>query len=221
MKNAAPLLSLLLLAGWGLLLARPQYSSLQDAQASRAAAEQTLQRDQTEVNSLPQEQQRAAQLAQRSANLDATLPTREGLAGVLRDLRVMAESRHVTLQSIARTAVSSPTPGIAAVTLNVSSSGSYPNTQRFLDDLHSTTRALTTSSGAFTAAAGGLNSSLKLVTYAKNLPLSPAAPCSSPTPPVPTDAPTSTPPQSSATSPCSAGPDLSSPTPSTTPASVH
>jgi hypothetical protein len=82
--------------------------------------------------------------------------------------------------SITRAAAVSPTPGIAAITLSVTGKGKYPDVQRLLNDLHSTTRAMTTDSGSFTAAADGLTTNLKLITYARNLPVIAAPPCPAP-----------------------------------------
>ena len=104
---------------------------------------------------------------------------------MLQDLRVMADARHVDVSSISRAAAVSPTPGITAVTLTLTSKGTYPDVQRFLNDLHATTRALTTDSGTFTASKDGLTTSLKLITYARNLPVvaAPACPAPGVTPP--------------------------------------
>ena len=173
------------LLGWGLLAAKPEYENLQASQAALQSAKDTLDRDLAEAASLTAEQTRAVALNKRAGELNATLPDREGLSSVLQDLRIMADARHVDVSSISRAAAVSPTPGITAVTLTISGKGTYPDTQRFLNDLHATTRALTTDSGNFTASKDGLTSSLKLITYARNLPIVAAPVCATPgvTPP--------------------------------------
>ncbi len=171
MKNLTLIACTLLLAAWGGLAARPQYQGLQDAQGLRDEAQQTLSQDQGLAATLPTEQRRATQLAARSEQLAATLPAREDLSALLRDLRVMADARGVTVSAVARSVLSSPIPGISAITLNLSGAGRYPDVQRFLNDLHKTSRAITTDSGSFTVSQGGLNTTLKLITYARNLPL--------------------------------------------------
>jgi Tfp pilus assembly protein PilO len=178
-----------ILLGWGLLAAKPGYENLQASQAALVSAQDTLSRDQAEAASLAWEQKRTVALNERAGQLNATLPDREGLSSVLQDLRIMADARHVDVSSITRAAAVSPTPGIAAITLNVTGKGKYPDVQRFLNDLHATTRALTTDSGTFTATADGLTTSLKLITYARNLPVVAApprpAPRADPPPPPP------------------------------------
>lgn len=171
MKNLTVIACALLLAAWGGLAARPQIAGLQDAQGLRDQTQQTLARDTELAKALPVEQRRAEQLALRSEQLSATLPAREDLSALLRDLRVMADARKVTVSAVARNAVTSPIPGISAITLNLSGTGRYPDVQRFLDDLHGTTRAITTDSGSFTVSQGGLSTTLKLITYARNLPI--------------------------------------------------
>jgi Tfp pilus assembly protein PilO len=166
--------------GWGLLAAKPEYENLQASKDALTSAQDTLSRDQAEAASLGSEQKRATALNDRASQLNATLPDREGLFTVLQDLRVMADARHVDVSSITRAAAVSPTPGIAAITLNVTGKGKYPDVQRLLNDLHSTTRAMTTDSGTFTAAADGLTTNLKLITYARNLPVVAAPPCPAP-----------------------------------------
>ena len=179
--------------GWGLLAAKPEYENLQASKDALSAAQDTLSRDQAEAASLGAEQKRATALNERAGELNATLPDREGLFAVLQDLRLMADARHVNVSSITRAAAVSPTPGIAAITLSVTGKGKYPDVQRLLDDLHSTTRAMTTDSGTFTAAADGLTTSLKLITYARNLPVVAAPPCPAPgATPTPASGPTAT-----------------------------
>lgn len=189
-----------ILLGWGLLAAKPGYENLQASQAALTAAQDTLTRDQTEAASLASEQKRAVALNDRAGQLNATLPDHEGLSAVLQDLRMMADARHVDVSSITRAATVSPTPGIAAITLNLTSKGKYPDVQRFLNDLHATTRALTTDSGTFTATADGLTTSLKLITYARNLPIVAAPPCPAPGA-APAATPAATPPAATATTP--------------------
>ena len=171
MKNLTVIACAALLAAWAALAARPQFTGLQDAQGLRDQAQQTLSRDTELAATLPGEQRRAAQLALRSEQLAATLPAREDLSALLRDLRVMADARKVTLSAVARNVIPGKVPGISAITLNLSGAGRYPDMQRFLDDLHGTSRAITTDSGSFTVSQGALNTTLKLITYARNLPV--------------------------------------------------
>ena len=166
--------------GWGLLAAKPGYENLQTSKDALTSAQDTLSRDEAEAASLGSEQKRAVALNERAGELNATLPDREGLFAVLQDLRLMADARHIDVSSITRAAAVSPTPGIAAITLSVTGKGKYPDVQRLLNDLHSTTRAMTTDSGTFTASADGLTTNLKLITYARNLPVVAAPPCPAP-----------------------------------------
>lgn len=178
-----------------------QYGKLTAAKATLAEAKTQLQETLDRANRLPAERERKQELLRSSAELSRTLPEREQLGSLLRSLRLTAADHNLSVTNITRKADASPLPGITAINLDFAVSGAYPGVQAFLEDLGHTQRALTVTSGDLSAADGGVNTTLKLIAYARNVPVPETPPANA----APSGAPTSTPTPAANPSPTAQG----------------
>lgn len=184
-----------------------QYGKLTAAQAELAEAKVQLEETLSRANRLPAERERKETLLRSSAELSRTLPEREQFGSLLRSLRLTAADHNLSVTNVTRKADASPLPGITAINLDFTVNGAYPGIQAFLEDLGHTQRALTVTNGNLEATQDGVNSTLKLTAYARNVPV-PKTPDPSPgasgvvTPsPTPTTTPSSTPTSTSPSTP--------------------
>lgn len=167
-----------------------QYTGLQSAVSARNTARETRDETQQRAAQLPAERQRQDTLLLSNAELQNTLPEREKLASLLRELRLGAMERGVQVGNVTRKADASPLPGVTAINLDLSVQGPYPAVQSWLEELWRTDRALTIPTGTISASDGGVEGTLKVIAYARNVPTPPAAPAPSPGSPTPTGGPT-------------------------------
>lgn len=156
-----------------------QYGKLTAAQAALAEAKVQLEETLTRANRLPAERERKQDLLRSSTELSRTLPEREQFGSLLRSLRLTAADHDLTVTNVTRKADASPLPGITAINLDFTVNGAYPGIQAFLEDLGHTQRAVTIASGNLEATDNGVNSTLKLTAYARNVPV-PKTPAPSP-----------------------------------------
>lgn len=147
-----------------------QYGKMTAANTALTDAKAQLEETLSRANRLPAERERKQDLLRSGAELSRTLPEREQLGSLLRDLRLTAADHNLTVTSVNRKADASPLPGITAVNLDFTVNGPYPGIQAYLEDLGHTQRALTITSGNLTATNDGVDSTLKLIAYARNVP---------------------------------------------------
>lgn len=166
-----------------------QYAAMTQANTARTEARDRHADTQARAATLPAERQRQDTLLQSNAELQQTLPEREKLAALLRELRLGARQQGLNVSGVSRKADASPLPGVTAINLDLTVTGPYPALQAWLEALWRTDRALTIPSGRISAAEAGVEGELKIIAYARNVPV-PAAPAATDasTPPTTPDA---------------------------------
>ncbi|MBZ9714403.1 type 4a pilus biogenesis protein PilO [Deinococcus multiflagellatus] len=169
-QRLALLALIVLLGGWLTFTQVRHYLSAREALIQA----QILQTEtQTRADQLPIEEARAKTLATEAQDLNAVLPEREQLGGLLRELRLLAAQHGLRVKGINRQAATSPLPGITAISLAMTLDGTYPGLQAYLDALGALDRAVTVTRGVLSRTADNLDVSLQIVAYARNIPPAP------------------------------------------------